>query len=109
MQFPSWGKNYWFTAEDLDLGGEWGLLWNKFISGLEYGRIKLTYQKDSLIWTYNRHVGDISTALGYDLIVHHYQEPSSDQSKVLDLLWSFNIPAKIRCFIWLVVMNRVLT
>ena len=28
---------------------------------------------------------------------------------MLDKLWSFNIPAKIRCFIWLVVMNQVLT
>ena len=42
-------KSYWFTAEDLEMGGEWGHLWNKFITGLEYGRIRLTHQKDSLI------------------------------------------------------------
>ena len=91
------------------MGGEWRLLWNNFISGLEFGRIRLSNQKDSLLWTYNRHAEDITTAQGYDLIVHHFQEPSSELSKVLDLLWSFNIHAKIRCFIWLVVMNHVLT
>ena len=96
-------------VEDLEMGGEWGHLWNKFITGLEYGRIRLTHQKDSLIWSYNRYAGDISIAMGYDLIVHHYHEPSPEHTKVLYMLWYFNIPAKIRCFIWLVVMNRVLT
>ena len=26
--FTLGAKCYWFTAEDLDLGGEWGILWN---------------------------------------------------------------------------------
>ena len=30
-------KSYWFTAEELDMGGDWSLLWNKFIFGLEHG------------------------------------------------------------------------
>ena len=47
--FTPGAKSYWFTAKDMDLGGEWGLLWNTFVTGLEYGRIRLTYKKDSLI------------------------------------------------------------
>ena len=43
--FTFGAKSYWFTAEDLEMGGEWGHLWNKFITGLGYGRIRLTHQK----------------------------------------------------------------
>ena len=32
-------SGYWFTAEELDLCGEWKNHWNNFIRGLEYGRI----------------------------------------------------------------------
>ena len=69
---------YWLTAEDLELGGEWKLLWDKYISGLEHGRIRLNNQNDSLIWTYNSLNGDITAALGYGLIVKHFHEPTSD-------------------------------
>ena len=48
--FSLGAKSYWYTAEDLDLGREWRLLWNKFISGLEFGRVRLSSQRDSLIW-----------------------------------------------------------
>ena len=41
-------RHYWLTADDLDLGGEWKCLWNDYISGLEYGRIRLKSRKDSL-------------------------------------------------------------
>ena len=39
----------------------------------------------------------------------HLHEPTSYQTQFLDLLWSFSIPSKIRCFICLVVENRILT
>ena len=59
---------YWLTAEDLELGGEWKLLWDKYISGLEHGKIRLNHLHDSLIWTHNRQNGDITATLGYDLV-----------------------------------------
>ena len=31
----------WFSAEELDLCEEWSLLWNTYIRGLEYNRIRL--------------------------------------------------------------------
>ena len=42
-------RTYWLTAEDLDLGGEWNLLWNSYVSGLEYGRIRLKPYPDSIL------------------------------------------------------------
>ena len=34
-----YASGYWFSAEELDLNGEWKTLWDKFVMGLEYGRI----------------------------------------------------------------------
>ena len=108
--FSPEAPRYWLAAEDLELGlGEWNLLWDKFILGLEHGRIRENHLHDSLIWTHNRHNGDITATLGYDLIAKHLNEPTSDQTQFLDLLWLFNIPSKIRCFIWLVVKNHIFT
>ena len=42
-------SGYWFTVEELDLCGEWKILWDKFIRGLDYGRIKLSDQLDTLL------------------------------------------------------------
>ena len=41
--------SYWFTAADLDLCNEWKFHWDRYIRGLEYGRILLSDQIDSLL------------------------------------------------------------
>ena len=89
------------------MGGDWKLLWDKFTSGLEHGRIRFTDQNDSLLWSHNKYVGVLTAALGYECIVHHFKKCAADLSLVLDLLWKLNIPTKIKCFIWLLVRNRV--
>ena len=102
-------QGYWLAAEDLELGGEWKLLWDKYISGLEHDKIRLNHTQDTLIWTHNRQNGEITAALGYDIISNYYLEPSLYQNQFLEFLWSFSIPLKIKCFIWLAVGNRILT
>ena len=32
---------YWFSAEDLDLCGDWKYVWDNYVRGLEYSRIRL--------------------------------------------------------------------
>ena len=41
--------SYWFTASDLDLGGDWHHIWNNYIRGLENGRIRLGMTVDSFL------------------------------------------------------------
>ena len=65
-------RHYWLTAKDLDLGGGWKLLWNNYISRLEYGRIRLSYQVDSLLWSYKKYAGNLTAALAYDFILQHF-------------------------------------
>lgn len=102
-------RYYRLSAEDLDLGGDWKLFWNNYISGLEYGKIRLNSQVESLLWSYKNYAGNLTAAFAYDCISQHLHDLSSDLSIVLNLLWKINIPAKIRCFIWLLIMNKVLT
>ena len=89
----SFASGYLFTAEDLDLCGEWKTLWDNYIRGLEYGRIRLSEQCDSLLWSHNNYVGPLIAAKGYDCISS--VSCSENQEPVLDFLWTHNIPLKI--------------
>ena len=88
-------QTYWLTAEDLDLGGEWKLIWNSYIIGLEYGRIRLNPRPDSLLWSFKSYSGSISAAIAYECITTHHLDPLSNLSFVLHLLWKIKIPTKI--------------
>ena len=65
----SFSTGYWFSSEDLDLTGEWKKVWDNFIRGLEYGRIRLSDQQDTLLWSFNKYVGSITASVGYECIL----------------------------------------
>ena len=98
---------YWYTTEDLDIVGEWKLAWDNYIRCLEQGRICLNPFVDSLVWNHNKHNGNVTAELVYDLIV--LSTSPLNCSKLHAFLWSCNIPLKIRCFIWLALANKILT
>ena len=87
--------NYWLTATDLDLGGEWHSLWDDYVRGLEHGRIRLRSSPDHFLWTYRNYSGAITAAMVYECMVDHLKEPDMDTSIVFQVLWKFNIPEKI--------------
>ena len=45
----SFASGYWFLADELDLCGDWKTHWKNCIRGLEYGRIRLSDHRDSLL------------------------------------------------------------
>ena len=100
-------SGYWFNADDLDLCGDWKFVWDQYIRGLEYSRIRLKDSRDSLLWSYNKYIGPITAAKGYESIISN----SSFEmwNYVSDSLWSLNIPIKIACFNWLLIFGRILT
>ena len=105
--YTSNAKGYWFSAEELDLTGDWKLIWDNYIRGLEFGRIRLTDQSDMLIWSHNNYFGPLTAAEGYSCIISHCCPELND--KVLKILWSLPIPLKIKCFIWLLIYGKILT
>ena len=93
--------------EELDLCEEWSTLWRSYIRGLEYNRISLKEETDTLLWSFGNYVGPLSAALGYDsLIINNLYE---EQNRILALLWSLKLPLKIICFTWLLVKDKILT
>ena len=100
-------QQYWYTADDLYLEGEWKIVWNTFIKGLNLCGIRLTSEPDSLIWDYNKLNGMITAEKMYECIVKtHLQDPGS---RLFTCLWACPLPRKIGCFIWLVLNNKILT
>ena len=93
----SFASGYWFTAEELDLSGEWKTHWENYIRGLEYNRIRLKDLRDMLLWSHSNYVGPLSAVKGYDCItlISNLEE----RNPVFDSLWALNIPTKLACFI----------
>ena len=98
---------HWFSSEDLDLIGEWKAAWDNYIRGLEYGRIRLSNQNDSILWSHNNFTGALSAAEGYKCLFSNISSENNDS--VLKILWSLNIPLKLKCFIWLLIRGKILT
>ena len=68
--------NYWYMAENLNIVGNWKLAWDNYTGCLEQGRIRLNPLADSLVWTHNKHNGNITAELVYDLIVLSSSPPT---------------------------------
>ena len=50
---------YWFSAEDLDIGGAWKDAWEVYTKGLERGRFCLNFAANSLLWAHNKKDGNV--------------------------------------------------
>ena len=99
--------SYWYTADELGLGGSLKEAWNAYTKGLLSGGIHLSPLSDSLVWDFNKKEGTISAKCAYDCIVHSFSHPVG--SRIYLLLWNNDLPDKIGCFIWLDIGNKLLT
>ena len=100
-------QSYWFTADDLDLGGSYKLIWNAYVEGLAGAGIRFSNCPDEIVWVYNKKSGSISTRNVYDCIVRSSLLPVPNP--VDSYLWNKALPNKISCFFWLDIRNRILT
>ena len=69
--------------------------------------IWLIDQNDVLIWSYKKNSGSLSAKDVYDSIVNSCLHPVTNL--VDPFLWSSRLSAKISCFIWLALRNKILT
>jgi hypothetical protein len=90
----------------LGLSGIWRFCWNSYIVGLRRDGIRLGVDDDSLVWT-GHPTGIISANAIYSVIfnslnidpVHWWMEK----------IWMWNLPIKIKCFMWLCLNKKILT
>ena len=99
--------HYWYTTEDLNIDGDWKLLWENYTSSVESVKIRLSTRSDNLVWDYNKYDGSVTTELVYDYIVHHSCPPIGIPLHAL--IWFVILPNKISCFVWLALANKILT
>jgi len=81
--------------------------WDRYVISLNIMGITLTSRADLFLWYYNKVDGVVTSKLVYDYL---------SAMKNVNLskwwghsIWSWNVPLKIKCFIWLVLHNRILT
>ena len=86
---------------------EWKLAWDSFTQSLEFGGIHLHSWPNSLMWAYNKLDGSASAKLFYESIVSNYSPATC--SRLLKHIWSGTLPKKNNFFIWLALMNKLLT
>ena len=65
-------QQYWYSAEDLYLDGEWNEAWNTYTRNIVLNGIHLMTKFDSLVWEFNKKEGTISADKAYDCIVKSY-------------------------------------
>ena len=73
--------------------------WSTYVKGLSHGGIRIGNFEATLLWMFDKKMGKVTTRRAYELIV-------SEQLMVMDdnfllKVWHFNIPQKLKCFIWL--------
>ena len=90
-------QSYWFTTDDLDLGGTFKSIWTEYVEGLSGAGIRLTDCPDELVWVYNKKSGSISARNAYDCIVRSSSPPATNP--VDSHLWNKALLNKISCFI----------
>ena len=100
-------KGYWYTAEELNLGGYFINLWTDFTEGLNGAGIRMNDSEDELVWDFKKKQGHLSARNVYDSIVTSSQGMVS--SPIDKYLWINSLPNKISCFIWLAVRCKILT
>ena len=63
-------SDYWISADDLELAGQWEDAWSNYIKGLMHGGIHISNNSDTLVWMYNKTSGMIKANLMYDFIAN---------------------------------------
>ena len=97
----------WYSASDLLLGGVWAEQWSSYVTGLSHGDIRIGPSKDRLLWMYDEQRGMVTARKAYDLIVSNHKIVLENNNMMK--IWFFNIPLKIKCFVWLSCNKKINT
>jgi hypothetical protein len=95
------------TLITLKLSGELALEWDSFILALRTNGISLNDSSDKLVWSWNRALGTVSVKLAYQSIL--FTNLKGENRWWYKAIWQVNVPSKIICFIWLCLMDSILT
>jgi hypothetical protein len=97
----------WKKAELLGLDGELREEWNFFLKGLIGSGFELNSDKDTLLWSWDTKGGQVSAKKAYE--VQMMETVEVEQNFWYVDLWTWQLPLKVKLFIWLMLEQRILT
>jgi hypothetical protein len=97
----------WIDSKHLKLSGDLALEWDNFILALRTNGISLNESCDKLVWSWNRALGTVTVKLAYQSIL--FSNLKGEKRWWFKAIWHVNVPSKIICFIWLCLMDSLLT
>jgi hypothetical protein len=97
----------WKKAETLGLEGEQKEEWNNFVKGLVGSGFELNNEKDTLMWSWDTKGGQVNAKQAYEvqLMEDMEEEPTFWYTE----LWKWQLPLKVKLFIWLMLEQKILT
>ena len=72
LKRPKWAilkGGYWLNARYLGLNGQWAVKWDSYIENLKIACIKLSIEKDTLVWSGNMKNGELAAKLAYEFMI----------------------------------------
>jgi ribonuclease HI len=103
----STSSTVWIDSKQLNLSGELALEWDNFILAIRSNGIYLKDSCDKLVWSWNRALGIVTVKQAYQSIL--YSNLKGENRWWYKAIWHVNVPSKIICFIWLCLMDNILT
>jgi hypothetical protein len=97
----------WKDSEELELTWELSTKWLQFRWALQAAGVIVTGNEDELIWTGGNTSGVISVKNVYEALLSTQNLPLITSWRIQ--MWKWNIPQKIKRFLWLAVNNKILT
>jgi hypothetical protein len=97
----------WKKEESLGLEGELKEEWTNYIKGLVSSGIELNNEKDRLMWSWDTKKGQVNAKQAYKVQV---LEDMEEETKYwYSEIWNWQLPLKVKLFIWLLLEQRILT
>ena len=78
-----------------------------YIKGISHVRINLSGNKDHLLWSWNTNSGEVTSKGAYSAIISSMGRPIVIW--LYNCVWKWYIPTKLKCFVWLLLENNILT
>jgi len=97
----------WLDSGDLNLSDPSAAEWNLHISALKEAGITLSSRPDSLRWAGGDSTGNLTVRNLYDALLK--QKYLAVDRSWFSLIWRWDIPLKIKLFIWLAGKEKSLT
>ena len=101
------GSSHWYLENELGSSTKVRDEWNGFILVLNKERVTLLDSEDTLDQEQGDSNGVLTTEKSDDaLIIEHALFNTTWWTRKI---WNWNIPLKIKCFLWLCLVNKILT